>query len=119
MYKKQEIGKIGENLATKYLENKEYKVLLRNFRCRSGEIDIIAEDKNEIVFVEVKTRSILCYGRPAEAVDYFKRKHIYRTAKYFLHKNNLERHFVRFDVIEIYLSNKKYKVSHIKNVDIN
>lgn len=96
-----------------------YKIIERNYRCRQGEIDIIAKDKNELVFIEVKTRSNLCFGRPREAVDNYKQNHIYKTAKYYLHNNKLENSYVRFDVIEIYLRKNKYKLSHLKNVEID
>lgn len=69
MYYKQQRGKIGEDMATEYLNKKGYKILERNFECRQGEIDIIALDKDEIVFVEVKTRTSKKYGLAAEAVD--------------------------------------------------
>ena len=76
----QELGKIGEELAAKYLTQNKYKIIQRNFRCKFGEIDIIAYDlKNkELVFFEVKTRSNFKYGRPSEAVTKIKKKHILR-----------------------------------------
>ncbi len=82
-------------------------------------MDIIARDKDEYVFIEVKTRSNLCYGLPREAVNIYKRKHIYNTAKYYIYKNKLKDRFIRFDVIEIYITKNKYKLMHLKNVDIN
>ena len=101
------------------MEKNGYEILERNYRCRQGEIDIIAKEKQEIVFVEVKTRSNLCFGKPREAVDEGKQNHIYKTAKYYLYKHKLENSYVRFDVIEIYLKIDKYRLNHIKNVDIN
>ena len=79
---------------------------------------LIAKDKEEYVFIEVKTRSNLCYGRPREAVDNYKQKHIYKTTKYYLHINKIDGVFVRFDVIEVYLKEKRYKLKHLKGVDI-
>ena len=120
MYKRHEIGKTGEKLAAKYLEKSNYKIIKQNFRCKQGEIDIIAIDEHgiekEIVFVEVKTRTNLGFGRPAEAVDEIKRKHIVKTAKYFLYSNNIKEESVRFDVIEVFLNNNKYKIDHIKQI---
>ena len=118
MYINQEIGRLGEELATKYLEDFNYEIIEKNFRCRSGEIDIIAKDKEEYVFIEVKTRSYLCYGRPAEAVNRIKKTHIYKATNYYLYKNHLTNAFVRFDVIEVYLNKEKYKIEHLKNVEI-
>lgn len=116
MYIKHEIGKLGEKIAADYLEDIGYQIIEKNFNCKQGEIDIIAKDKEEIVFVEVKTRTNMMYGKPVEAVDMNKQKHIYNSAKYYLYKKSLENIFVRFDVLEIYLSNKKIKVNHIKQV---
>lgn len=66
-------GILGEDLASNYLENIGYKIIERNFLCKQGEIDIIAKDKDEYVFIEVKTRSNRCYGRPSEAVNKLKK----------------------------------------------
>ena len=113
---KQEIGKIGENLACKYLKKNKYIIIDRNFSCKQGEIDIIAcdERKKELVFIEVKTRSNLKYGRPSQAVDKIKRNHIIRSAKYYNYKNKIQNIPIRFDVIEILLNNSCYKINHIK-----
>lgn len=118
MYIKQKIGKLGENLATKYLEQQGYKVIERNFECRQGEIDIIAIDidKNELVFIEVKTRTNIKYGKPIEAVDQNKQKHLTKAVRYYLYSRHLENEFVRIDVMEIYLYNHKYRVNHIKQI---
>lgn len=118
MYFTEQIGKWGENLACKYLENNQYKVIERNFACRQGEIDIIAKDieKQELVFIEVKTRSNFKYGNPIEAVNKQKQKHIKRVAKYYIYKKHRNRVAVRIDVIEIYIQSKNYKIHHIKQI---
>lgn len=72
----------------------------------------------EMVFIEVKTRSNFCYGKPREAVTLYKQKHIYKATKYYLHIKKLDNAYVRFDVIEVYLKDNRYKVVHLKNVDI-
>lgn len=95
-----------------------YEIIDRNFNCRQGEIDIIAKDKKEYVFIEVKTRSNLCYGIPREAVDEYKKRHIFKSTKFYLHIHGLDNKFVRFDVIEVYFVKNKYKVMHLKNVEI-
>ena len=82
--------------------------------CKQGEIDIIAKDKNEIVFIEVKTRTNINYGNPAEAVNTPKQKHIKRATEYYVHINNLYKYYIRFDVIEIYYKNKRTQINHIK-----
>lgn len=115
---KKELGKIGEEISCQYLKKLNYKIVERNFMCRQGEIDIIAKEKEEYVFMEVKTRSNLSYGTPIEAVDFYKKKHIYQTTKYYLYSHNLDHAFVRFDVMEVYLEKSKYKLRHIKAVDV-
>lgn len=110
---KQALGKLGEQKACKYLTTKGYYILENNFRCKMGEIDIIAKDKNEIVFVEVKTRKSIKYGMPSEAINYNKRKHIYNAARYYILKNNLQTDAIRFDAIEVLLKDKFY-LHHIK-----
>ena len=114
-----EIGNNGEDIACEYLEKNGYEIIERNFECKIGEIDIIVKDKNEIVFIEVKTRKIFEYGDPAEAIDSYKKRHIYRTAEYYLLINNMLDAFVRIDVIEIYLFKKTYKINHIKKAIID
>jgi putative endonuclease len=109
------VGNFGENIACRYLEKYEYEILCRNFSCYYGEVDIIFKDKNEYVFCEVKTRTNENCGFPAEAVNYYKQKHIWNTAKYFLYKNGILNECVRFDIIEVYKTSNKTIVNHIKN----
>lgn len=119
MKNNKDIGNLGEDLAAKYLEEQGYKIIERNFRCKRGEVDIIAIDKEEIVFVEVKTRKVLLYGKPGDAVDKIKQKHIYSAAEYYLLiKNSLEA-YTRIDVIEVYLREGGYKINHIKKAIID
>ena len=113
---KKEFGNTGEDIATEYLEKQGYIILERNFYCKQGEIDIIAKDKNEVVFVEVKSRSDVGYGLPSEAVTKQKIKHLCRTAKYFLHKNKMFNEFIRFDVVEILIKSGKFNINHIKQI---
>lgn len=114
MYERHETGKIGEEIAVAYLKQNGYQIIERNFECRQGEIDIIAKDKNDLVFVEVKTRSSALYGLPKEAVDKTKKKHIYRSAEYYIYRKHLENYPIRIDVIEIFKKQGIFKVHHIK-----
>jgi len=115
MVYKQEIGKSGEEIATQYLKReKGYTIIERNFRCKQGEIDIIAIDREEIVFIEVKTRSNQNYGRASEAVNQQKRKHLIKAIQYYIYKRNLEESFIRMDIVEIYMKNKRVTINHIK-----
>ena len=116
IHEKKEFGNKGEDIAIEYLEKRGYIILERNFYCRQGEIDIIAKDKNEIVFIEVKSRSSIQYGCPSEAVNKQKIRRLYRTAKYYLYKNTYLNNYIRFDVIEILIKNGKFNVNHIKQI---
>ena len=116
MYIYHEFGKMGEDIAANYLTKNNYKIIERNFRCKQGEIEIIAKERDEIVFVEVKTRSSCTYGRPSEAVNENKQKHITKAAKYYIYLNKLENYYIRIDVIEVYFSNNKFYINHIKQI---
>ena len=113
---KRDFVNTGENLATDYLEKQGYTILERNFYCKQGEIDIIAKDKNEIVFIEVKSRSNKLFGIPSEAVTKQKIKHLFRTARYFLYKNKMINEYIRFDVVEILIKSGKFNINHIKQI---
>jgi len=94
-------GSAGEAAACEALLRDGLTILERNFRRPTGEIDIIAKERQTIVFVEVKKRSSLRFGRPAEAVDKAKQMHILRTAMLYLMEKGLEDVPVRFDVVEV------------------
>lgn len=115
MYERHVIGRSGEDIAVKYLLENNYKIIERNFTCRQGEIDIIVKDKNEMVFIEVKTRTNKNYGEPIDAVTYYKQKHILKSVQYYLYKRKLEDVFIRIDVIEVIKKEEKYYINHIKN----
>ena len=72
------LGKLGEDIAIRFLKYKGYKVIEKNFSCRYGEIDIIAQNSKFLIFVEVKTRTNLNYGKPVEAVNKIKINHLYK-----------------------------------------
>ncbi len=91
-----------ETLAAGYLQEKGYRILVRNFRCRFGEIDIIAEDGGVLVFFEIKFRSSGQCGNPLEAVDVRKQRRISRAALYYYKENGyVKEQPCRFDVIGI------------------
>ncbi|MBQ3268441.1 MAG: YraN family protein [Clostridia bacterium] len=108
---KRAFGGQGEADARSFLEARGIRVLEMNFRRPTGEIDIVARKGKTILFVEVKRRSSLRYGRPAEAVDRAKRGHILRTAALYLQEKRLADAPVRFDVIEILPD----EIRHIEN----
>lgn len=105
------LGNKGENLAVEYLKGKGFKILQRNFRTPLGEIDIIAEDREALVFIEVKTRSGDSFGLPFEAVDSKKRERMRRIALLYLKNLDKERP-VRFDVISIEVKDRN-SINHI------
>lgn len=108
-----EKGKLGEEIASKYIISKGGKVIERNYRTKIGEVDLIAKLNGELVFVEVKSRSNINYGYPSESVNYKKKRKIINVAKYYILDNSLDNLSIRFDVIEIYLKEKK--INHIVN----
>jgi len=109
------LGRSGEDSAVDFLKKSGYKILARNYRNYIGEIDIIARDKETIVFVEVKTRTSEKCGFPAEAVSVFKQRQISRTAIMYLKENNLLQKSARFDIISVLCLSQKEKVDLIKN----
>ena len=109
----QNIGETGEEYAVNFLKKKKYNILERNYRKRYGEIDIIAENKNYIVFVEVKTRHKDSMTSAADAVNRQKQIRIIKTASLYLAENETEK-FCRFDVCEVYVNS-----DNLKLVDIN
>ncbi len=95
------LGKKGEELVAKYLKKRGYKLLKRNYRTPFGEADIVAEDGEEIAFIEVKTRTTENYGTPAEAVGAEKRRRYQKIAQCYW-KERGEEPNARFDVAEVY-----------------
>ena len=110
------LGARGEDIAEKYLRKKGYHILERNFRCRLGEIDIIALDGRTLVFIEVKTRRNQNYGRPCEAVNLVKIRHILRTAACYTALSRVRYEELRIDVVEILLQGERPYIHHIENI---
>ena len=101
MYRKR-LGDFGEEQAQNLLEAKGYMILASKWRCPAGELDIIAKRGTILAFVEVKTRTALDYGNPAEAVTARKVQHIRNAARYYMKQKRINCLRPRFDVIEIY-----------------
>ena len=118
-----EIGRLGEDIAVKFLKNNNYRIIDRNVHVSHNEIDIIAKDKNYIVFVEVKTRSTdenmeLRFGTPAAAVDRCKQKRTVDAARAYLTNAKFADLQPRLDVIEVFIHKKTHKlikINHIEN----
>jgi putative endonuclease len=113
MLNNRELGNLGEDLAVKYLIEKEYIIINRNYRTRYGEIDVIAQNKDYLVFIEVKARKNNNFGYPREAVDFTKQRKIIKLANYYLIKENKMNNNIRFDVVEVFL-NKNNEASFIE-----
>lgn len=108
-------GAYGEYEAARYLRKKGYNIVGSNYRCRFGEIDIIAEKDGFLIFAEVKTRDENSFYTPAEAVTYQKIQRLVKTAKIYLMQNGTSLQ-PRFDVIEVYTKDGKLKrINHIEN----
>lgn len=112
-------GKIGEDKVAAFLRKRGFAILKRNFQCRFGEIDIIAETKEYIVFIEVKTRKYKSLVSGIEAVDSHKQKRIMLTAQDYLSKTNCIKQ-PRFDVAQVTVFQKEngengYRLNYIEN----
>ena len=107
-------GKTGEKIAVKFLQSKAYDILETNWRTGHKEIDIIAKQNENIIFIEVKTRKSEYYEKPYEAVTRKKQELLIDAAEVYLEKNNLDVD-IRFDIISILLINNKTKIEHIEN----
>ena len=112
---KHKIGATGQQAAESFLQKKGYNVLARNFRKKFGEIDLVMQDGEYVVFVEVKARSALTHGHPREAVGSTKQKRIIETAQAYLAQHMLTDIGVRFDVVEVLMQHGQVYVSHIEN----
>jgi putative endonuclease len=112
------VGIQGEEIAANYLIARGYRILERNFRCKGGEVDIIARDPGDksLAFVEVKARRSLTYGVPQLAVTPFKQRQISKAALTWISKNRLHDVNARFDVLAILLhTDGRHQIEHIVN----
>lgn len=105
-------GKTGEDIAAKYLKSLGYQIIERNFRTEVGEIDIIAAGEEYLIFIEVKTRKNTLLGYPPKRSTHSNKK-ITQVASQYINKYDLYDTDVRFDVIEVFIDDKK--LNHIKN----
>lgn len=110
--KSKTLGNIGEQVATKYLQDKGYKIICNNFTNKIGEIDIICKRDDYTIFVEVKNRFTYQFGRPMFAVDKRKQHKIRMVALAYMQKQKLLDDNVRFDVVEV---NENEVINHIEN----
>ena len=110
-------GRIGEELAERFLVNKNYYILAKNYHSRFGEIDIIASDGTSIIFIEVKTRTQNQFGSPLEAITKHKLFKMVKTSQFYLSQRKLHGQPYRFDAIEIILNQEdKPIINHLTNI---
>jgi putative endonuclease len=95
------LGNSGEAAAVEELERRGYSIRTRNYRCRGGEADVVAEEDGCLVFVEVKTRAELRHGLPREAVGWTKQQRLGVAAQHYCDQYDCENYPVRFDVVEV------------------
>ncbi|MBD0380374.1 YraN family protein [Paenibacillus sedimenti] len=99
---RKQLGRLGEELAEAFLRERGYAIIERNWRCRTGEIDIIAQVDGILVFVEVRTRrSSTSFGLAKESIDYRKQLKVRETAQFYLHRYKKHEQRVRLDVIAV------------------
>lgn len=117
-----DIGDRGERIAADYLEGKGYRIIERQYRFERAEVDLVcfepAADYSEggdLVFVEVKTRTGLGFGRPEEAVTEEKKRHLIKAAEAYLHENRMDGMPCRFDVVAVVLGEGAPEITHFRD----
>ena len=100
---KKELGAKGEEFAVRYLKSQGYRILARNYRIRLGEIDIIAEQGTDLVFIEVKTRSDTLFGSPLDSITTPKQRQLSKVALEYMSKKGCHNRPARFDVVGVQL----------------
>ena len=108
----QGLGPLGESLAARFLEAKGWKILARGYRALGAEIDLVASDGDEIVFVEVKALRSAGHGFPEERVEASKQRRISRAAMAYVRKKRLQGANLRFDVVSVLMEGDEPKIAH-------
>jgi len=113
---KKELGQHGEKLAEKFLRRKGFRIRARNYRCCYGEIDLIAQDRDTVVFVEVRTQSSTRYGTAYDVLKSSKKRHIARAASHYINQYRLMRLPSRYDFVQVIVPESGPPViEHIEN----
>ncbi len=111
---RKQLGDNAEETARQYLEQKGYRTVQKNFRCKTGEIDLIMQKDDYLIFVEVRSRSHNRYGEPLETVDYTKQKKIKKASAYFLYIHPKLAHcYCRYDVVSVLWKNGRADITWI------
>ncbi|MGI6752386.1 MAG: YraN family protein [Anaerovoracaceae bacterium] len=109
------VGKVAEEYATRYLEEKGYQIIERNYRCRLGELDIVARTGYLWAFVEVKGRRSDRYGTPAEAITTGKQKRFINAVNHYVMTKDIDDEDMRIDVVEVFIDGDRMRINHILN----
>jgi len=112
---KKELGKKGEEIALRFLKKRGFRIIEKNYVCKMGEMDIIAREKDTLVFIEVKTRTSTMFGPPQLAVNSSKQRQLSKVALNYLKEKQLEDVKARFDVVAILLKQKGEEIELIKD----
>ena len=115
LMQKKELGKKGEQLALRFLKKSGYRIIQTNYVCKLGEMDIIAQEKDTLAFIEVKTRTSTTFGPPQLAVNPAKQRQLSKVALNFLKEKKLEDLNARFDVVAILLGPRGEEIELIKD----
>ena len=107
------LGQYGEQAAAQELERRGYVILARNYRCRGGEADLVADEGGCLVFIEVKTRSGLGHGLPQEAVGWTKQQRLGVAAAHYCQRHEIEDRPLRFDVVEVVMLRSQVAVVEV------
>lgn len=114
---KRVVGKIGELIASKYLTKRGFKIVCKNWTCRWGEIDLIAEKNEVLIFVEVKYRVGSSNAHPSESINYYKKKSLQRSINIFLSKNYVTKPW-RMDVLCVSRFGKVLRIDYYEYVSL-
>ncbi len=116
---RQQVGQRGEQAARDYLEQEGYSIIETNYRCKLGEIDIIAQDGEMIVIVEVRTKTGLTFGRPEESINREKARKLHRLALQYIQSNYHREVSSRIDLVAVMIEKSSglvKDIKHIKNI---
>ena len=109
------VGRTGEDAAVQYLLQRGYCILERNYRCRFGEIDLVARDGDTLTFIEVKTRRSRTFGPAAAAVTYTKQRHLIKASQMYMVQHGKRDDLCRFDVVTIDMDGQESRIELIKD----
>ena len=110
---RKQYGDEGEEAAVRFLEARGYRVRARNFSCRYGELDVVAEHGDTVCFVEVRMRSTAVWGDPSHTVSFAKQRRVVKAALHYLQTQRLREKMIRFDVISVVGRGERATVEHL------